>query len=80
MLRLAAVRERLSVSLTDPLALDREVEGNRLAAIAWWLVIICITRGIFFTLEHPLPSRFWRLPLVLFILALAGIYFIELDQ
>ena len=60
--------------------LEKEVEGNRLMAISLFLVIMCIAYGVFFTLEHPKPSRVWRLPLVLFLLTLPGIFLVEFDQ
>ena len=54
--------------------LEREVEGNRLVAISIWVVIRWILGGVFFTMEHPLPSRLWRLPLMQFIRSLVGIF------
>ena len=59
---------------------EREVKGNEQAAITLCMVIICIIFGVFFSVEHPLKSRFWGLPLVVFLMSLAGMYVFEVDE
>ena len=45
-------------------SLDHEIAGNRSAAVALWLVWQCALYGVFVSLEHPLTSRLWTLPIV----------------
>merc|ERR1711964_682822 len=59
--------------------LEFEVAGNEEFALALWIVFLCVASGVFVSLEHPLRSRAWTLPLVLFLLSLAGVYLIEFD-
>jgi len=60
--------------------LEHEKIGNQGMAIALWLILLCVTYGVFFTLEHPKTSRVWRLPIVLFLLSLTGMYLMDIDQ
>ena len=60
--------------------MESEIEGNMEVATAIWIMWLCIMCGVFFVFEHPLKSRVWKLPLIIFILALAGVYTVELDQ
>jgi len=61
-------------------SLEHERVGNQSMAVALWLVVLCISHGVFFSMEHPKPSRCWHLPLLIFILGLVGVYIIDLDQ
>ena len=60
--------------------LPREVKGNLQASLSFRLLLLCIKHGVFFTLEHPSKSRFWKLPLTQYILALEGIFLHEVDE
>ena len=59
--------------------LECEEMANREMAVALWIVLLCIAYGVFFSLEHPVTSRLWRLPLVLFLLEVVGIFVFEVD-
>jgi len=59
--------------------LEREELGNKEVALALWFIFLCVSFGVLFSLEHPRGSRLWNLPLVLFLMSLAGIRVIDLD-
>jgi len=44
------------------------------------LICACLVAGCFFSMEHPKASKAWRLPFFVFLISLAGIYVVELDQ
>ena len=60
--------------------LASEVRGNELAALPLWFFWGCLRYGVCASLEHPLSSRLWQLPLAKHILALEGIVAVDLDQ
>ena len=59
--------------------LASEVRGNELVALALWFFWGCLRCGVYVSLEHPLSSRLWQLPLAKHILALEGIVAVDLD-
>ena len=61
--------------------LPDEVAGNREVAIAFWYILSCLQLGVFFALEHPIPSRLWLLPFISYILKVChSVFIIDLDQ
>ena len=55
--------------------------GNQEVAIAFWYILTCLQLGVFFALEHPIPSRLWLLPFISYILKVChGVFIIDLDQ
>ena len=56
-----------------------EEDVNRDAATALWLFCVAVSLGVLVSIEHPLNSRFWKLPLVLGLMALSWVFFIETD-
>ena len=61
-------------------SLENEVQGNQSMAVALWLLWECIRYGIFCSLEHPLTSRVWRLPIIQYMLNFLGLAFYDFDQ
>ena len=65
------VKEQSSKSLAAPQgdgSLEHERLSNTKMAIALRIVILCVSHGVFYALEHPRHSRMWRLPLIIFVL------------
>ena len=49
-------------------------------AIALWLMYFCMKYGVYFSFEHPKPSRAWFLPFIQTLKTMQGILTLELDQ
>ena len=56
-----------------------EEDTNRDAATALFLFCMAVSLGVLVSIEHPLNSKLWKLPLVIGLMTLPGIYVIETD-
>ena len=61
-------------------SLEHEIIGNKSAAVMLWLTFECVRYGVYVSLEHPLTSRLWKLPIIKFLIDKCAFLFIVLDQ
>ena len=60
--------------------LAEERRGNSIMSIALWLIWLCLRHGVFFTFEHPLLSKAWRLPFFRHLIDKMDMCVIDFDQ
>ena len=70
---------RTNENLTGDGSNEKEILGNQGMAIAFALICVALGSGVFWSFEHPLRSKVWRLPFMVWLVSLPCVYVIDYD-